>query len=538
MYKKRAALYLSTWLLTAPLVAWGAQDVISAGPPLRQALEQSLCPIPVEQQARQRLRVFYELLDHRPQWQAAGRLDGLARQLEQLADDGLDPADYLPVRSPATLTDPLQQACAELRASHGYLQALQHLSQGYLPRTGLDPLWRLEPLGDERVSLLILALGGLDDLPGAFAQARPSLPQYQALRAHYARQRSQPLPPFEALPSGPLLRPGQKDARTPLLRRSLFHAGYLPDKLAPPGADPLRHDPELVAALERFQQRHGLKDDGVLGPATLAELNIGPAQRRAQLRVNLERWRWLAGDMEANLLVVDIAGGRLLLYRDGEPVWETRTQVGRADRPTPQLKSRIARLTLNPTWTVPPTILREDKLPQIRRDLGFLARHQMSVLDHQGRRLDPRAVDWSRPRGILLRQAAGPSNPLGKVALRFDNPFSVYLHDTPSQRLFAEAQRTFSSGCVRVEHALGLIDLLLVEGEHARVGRLLDSGRTHEYRLVRPMPILMAYWTVEVDSDNRLRFRPDLYRLDAALQQALARDPPPEQRNFTAGSGF
>src|SRR5690606_32988896 len=121
------------------------------------------CPIPVEQQARQRLRVFYELLDHRPQWQAAGRLDGLARQLEQLADDGLDPADYLPVRSPATLTDPLQQACAELRASHGYLQALQHLSQGYLPRTGLDPLWRLGPLGDERVSLLILALGGLDD---------------------------------------------------------------------------------------------------------------------------------------------------------------------------------------------------------------------------------------------------------------------------------------------------------------------------------------------------------------------------------------
>ena len=538
MYKKRAALYLSTWLITAPLVAWGAQGIVSAGPPLRQALEQSLCAEPAEQHARQRLRVFYTVLDHQPQWQDAGRVDSLARQLETLADDGLDPTEYPPVRLPHAQADPLQRICAELLATHAYLAALRHLSQGRHPRAILEPLWRLVPRDDE-IHLLGLALDGLDDPATAFARARPALPQYLALRARYAQLRSQPLPPFEPLPAGPLLRPGQADARTPLLRRSLFRAGWLAEEFAPPDAEPLRHDAGLVAALMRFQHQHGLKEDGILGPATLAELNIGPAQRRAQLRVNLERWRWLAGDMEANLLMVDIAGGRLLLYRDGVPVWETRTQVGRADRSTPQLKSRIERLTLNPTWTVPPTILREDKLPEIRRDLGFLARHQMSVLDHQGRRLDPRAVNWSNPRGILLRQAAGPSNPLGKVALRFDNPFSVYLHDTPSQRLFDEAQRTFSSGCVRVEHALGLIDLLLVEGEHARVGRLLESGRTHEYRLARPMPILMAYWTVEVDDEGRLRFRPDLYRLDAALQQALAeRDPPPEQRNFTPGAGF
>lgn len=525
--------------MAAPLVAWGAQDIISVGPPLRQALEQSLCPVPVEPQARQRLEVFYAFLGHQPQWQAASRRDDLARQLEALVDDGLDPAEYLPVRSPDSASDTLQQACLELRISHAYLLALQHLSEGRLARTGLEPLWRLEPGGDGQANLMSLAVRGLDDLPGAFDAARPDLPQYRALRDHYVRLRSQPLAEFEPLPSGPLLRPGRTDARTPLLRRSLHRAGYLPEPLAPSGSDPLRHDAELAAALARFQQQHGLKDDGILGPATLAELNIGPAQRRAQVRVNLERWRWLSGDMEANLLVVDIAGGRLLLYREGLLTWETRTQVGRADRPTPQLKSRIERLTLNPTWTVPPTILREDKLPEIRRDLGFLARHQMTVLDHQGRRLNPASVDWSRPRGILLRQAAGPSNPLGKVALRFDNPFSVYLHDTPSQRLFAEAQRTFSSGCVRVEHALGLVDLLLVEGEHERVNRLLSGGRTHEYRLARPMPILMAYWTAEVDNEGRLRFRPDLYHRDAALQQALVeRDPAPGQRNSAATARF
>lgn len=523
--------------MTAPLVAWCAQDVVT-GPPLRQALEQSLCPVPVELAARQRLRAFYVFLDHRPQW-SAERLAALAGQLEQLADDGLDPAEYLPVRPPAAAVDPLRQACDELRVSHTYLRALRHLKKGRHPREALEPLWRHPPRAEEEAHLLLLAVNGLNDLPHAFATARPDLPRYQALRAHYAQLRGRPLPPFDPVPDGPLLRPDRADPRAPLLRRRLFQAGYLAESLAPPDTDPLRHDPLLAAALARFQEDHGLKADGILGPATLAELNIGPAQRRAQVRINLERLRWLAAESEARQLVVDIAGGRLLLYRDGVPVWETRTQVGRADRPTPQLKSRIERLTLNPTWTVPPTILREDKLPAIRRDLGFLARHQMTVLDHQGRRLDPHAVDWSRPRGILLRQAAGPSNPLGRVALRFENPFSVYLHDTPSQRLFDEAQRSFSSGCVRVENALGLTDLLLEDGEHAHVARLLDSGRTHEYRLSRPMPILMAYWTAEVDADNRLRFRPDVYGLDAALHRALTRRAPsPAARNFAARGDF
>ena len=519
--------------MTAPLVAWCAQEFISTGLPLRQALEQSLCPIPVELPARQRLQAFYALLDHHPQWGDPGRLALLTQQIEQLADDGLDPTEYLPVRQSAQAGSPLQQTCDEMRVSDAYLRALSHLSIGRYPRGSLEPLWQRAPRSGDEGRLLYQAALGLGDIAGAFAQARPALPQYQALRAHYADLRARPLPPFAPVPSGPLLQPGRPDERAPLLRLRLFQAGYLAEQVARPGTDPLRHSPELVMALERFQQDHGLKPDGVLGPTTLAELNVGPAQRRAQVRINLERLRWLAGEMDQNQLIVDIAGGRLLLYRDGVKVWETRTQVGRADRPTPQLKSYIDRLTLNPTWTVPPTILREDKLPEIRRDLGFLARHQMTVLDHQGRRLDPRQVNWSNPRGILLRQAAGPSNPLGKVALRFDNPFSVYLHDTPSQRLFDEAQRSFSSGCVRVENALGLTDLLLVEGEHAAVARLLDSGRTHEYRLARPMPIIMAYWTTEVGDDNRLRFRPDLYRLDAALHQALTqRDPSPPGRHF------
>ena len=195
--------------------------------------------------------------------------------------------------------------------------------------------------------------------------------------------------------------------------------------------------------------------------------------------------------------------------------------VASAVRQTPQLKSRVNRLTLNPTWTVPPTILREDKLPEIRRDIEFLARNDLQVLDQQGNLLEPYFIDWQRPGPIILRQAAGPRNPLGKLAIRFPNPFSVYLHDTPSQRLFEKSPRAFSSGCVRVEGILQLLPLLLDEAERAPLAARLDSGKTSQYNLRQPVTILMAYWTAAVDEQGRLILRKDIYARDAQLSARL-----------------
>lgn len=537
MYKKRTPLLISLFA-AAQLVLPQALQAATERPAEEQAIRLELeqprltCAAPavrLDQSSREALTAFYRQLDFQAAWHKTARLQQLLGQLEQLADDGLDPATYhlaaLRRFAGSGAGAAGANACAEVLASHAYLQALRHLGNGRLDPAGLEPIWHAPSSHSAPPSALFpaYAVTELNDLPSAFDRARPSLAAYRALRAVYAAWRRNPPGPWPAVPRGKVLKPHMTDPRVPILARRLAAEGYL----AAPRRDDEpaeRYTDTLIEALKRFQGRHGLTVDGVLGPATLEALNVSPAARLAQLRVNLERFRWLAREMEPTLLVVDIAGARLTFYRDGRALWRTRTQVGRAARPTPLLKSTITHITLNPTWTVPPTILRKDKLPQIRRNPGYLSAHDLQVLDASGRPLDPRRVDWRNPGGIVLRQAAGPLNPLGQVAIRFANPFSVYLHDTPSQQLFAKETRTLSSGCVRVEKAMQLTDLLL-EGasadERQRIEAILASGKTRNVNLPKPVPILLAYWTAQVDEDGELLLKPDIYGHDEKVLAAL-----------------
>ena len=518
-----------------PLVSAGTGLDTPAVSPLQLTVEQlsQACPaLPVrlDAAAQTLLQAFYRQQQFTQAWSSPGRLAALLVQLEHWADDGLNPAGYQLAslrrlaQQPAAATQ--QAECHDILITHVYLQALQYLQRGRLQQAQIEPFWQAPSQPEALVpapaaaedALLALAVFGLNDLPAAFQSARPALVQYQSLRRTYAQLRQQPLASWPALASGPLLRPDMQDARVPELTQRLVSEGYLPATAT--SADN-RYQPQQVAALKAFQQNHALQADGIVGAATLAALNISPFARREQLRVNLERFRWLAHNLEATSVLINVAAGQLTYYQAGVPVWQTRTQVGRPERPTPLLKSQITRLTLNPIWSVPPTIFREDKLPEIRRDLGFLNKHDMQVFDREGNQLEAGQGDWDNPGFIQLRQRAGPKNPLGQVALRFANPFSVYLHDTPSQQLFDKAPRAFSSGCVRVEQAVYLSQQLLNEAERERVSTLLASGKTHEFRLASPMPLLMSYWTAEVDSAGQLQYVPDIYQRDAALLAAL-----------------
>lgn len=438
MFKKHAC-YLSICLLVAPLVATADELPLDAVPvvstsPVQLALSQlpSVCPnlaAQIDPAAQARLQALYQQQGNVPLW-SDERRHALQSQLLMLADDGLDPTHY----SLPTVEATGNVLCSDIGSSRQYLQALQDLHYGRLQQSRFEPLWHSQPPTlDPNTQLLAFAATGLQDMAQAFDQARPSADLYRSLRNTYATVRLQPLPHWDPVATGPLLKPGMEDPRVPELARRLYSGGYLAK--APTGNSRQYRD-ELVKA---FQLSHSLQADGVIGTGTVAELNISPAMRRDQLRINLERFRWLAQDLEPEGVVVNVAAAQLSVYQAGIPVWQTRLQVGRAERQTPLLKSRITRLTLNPTWTIPPTIMREDKLPAIRLNPEYLRQQNLQVLDAQGRPLTADQVDWSRPGNILLRQEAGPRNPLGRIVMRFPNPYSVYLHDTPSQPLFTKA---------------------------------------------------------------------------------------------------
>lgn len=485
----------------------------------------SLWSAPVAASGRlEEMRTAFDALNaQQAVWSAPGRLQALQIALEGLRTDGLDPTDY-----GLSALRGAPPACIEAGATAAYLHALDDLAHGRLKQADVEPLWRADGAAARipPARLAQHAADGLNDISAAFAAVRPALPVYEALREHLAALESLIRTPEPGrLPDGITLRAGMRHPATELLRARLDRHGYrseLPDTVD-------FFDVGLTDALLRFQRDHGLRPDGVLGRATRGMLNVDLAQRIGRARSNLERWRWLAAELRPTQVRVDVAGAELRYLRDGELRWSARVQVGRNERATPLLHSRISYVTLNPPWVVPPTILREDKLPAIRANPQALEQSGLRVFDRHGAELDPAAIDWSAPGPITLRQDPGPDNALGQVVLRFANPFAIYLHDTPSQMQFASWQRTFSSGCVRVERAFELAELLLADASGISaetVATTLGSGHTHNLQLRTAVPILIAYWTADIGADGTLRWRPDSYGHDAAIAAALDEAPP------------
>jgi murein L,D-transpeptidase YcbB/YkuD len=479
---------------------------------------------------------FYARREFKLAWVKHTAIQDLFRAIRESEADGLDPRDYHLAtleslrRGVEASPTPAMLADFDILLTDALIRLSYHLMFGKVDPERLDPSWNMsrEINGVDPVVTIQLALDS-ESLYQAIDREKPKHAFYTELKAALATYRMiKAAGGWPRLPSGPSLTPGMYDERLPTLRRRLSLTG----DLAPRAADHSQmFDGALVEAVKTFQRRHGLAADGALGRETLAALNVPVEERIQQLRVNLERGRWILHNLGSTFIVVNVAGYHSYYVKDGQRVWQGRAQVGRPLRQTPSFKAEMTYLVFNPTWTVPPTILAQDYLPSLKQDPGFVHRKGLKVIDRAGRAVEPWQIDWSRYSAsyspYLLRQDPGPRNALGRVKFIFPNDHAIFLHDTPNQKLFDRTTRAFSSGCIRVENALDLARLLLddeAQWSRKSIDRVIGSGKTRTVSLHAPVPVLLLYWTAWVGPDGRVNFGHDLYDRDKLVQKGLAGD--------------
>ncbi|MFP4476875.1 MAG: murein L,D-transpeptidase [Desulfatibacillaceae bacterium] len=291
-------------------------------------------------------------------------------------------------------------------------------------------------------------------------------------------------------------------------------------------------DGDLEKAVISFQERHGLAPDGRVGPGTVRAMRIPVEEAVRKIRLNLERWRWLPARLEDRFVMVNLADMTLSLVEQGRLTLSMRVVVGRKYRKTPVFSAPMRYLVFNPYWHVPRSIAVRDILPDVQKNPGYIASHRMRVYAGAfgpGNEVDPSTVDWGALSAgnfpYRIRQEPGPRNALGRVKFVFPNPYTVFMHDTPSRHLFEKARRLFSSGCIRLERPLDLAEAVLrgKEGwDRQRIEQVVDSGAHRTVHLPEPMEVRLVYWTAWADPAlPRVHFRDDVYGRDRDLGRAL-----------------
>lgn len=320
------------------------------------------------------------------------------------------------------------------------------------------------------------------------------------------------------------LESGASDPAVAMLRRRLIASGDLTGETTFPN----HFGSDLETAVKRFQAANGLAPTGVVDKRTVAALNVPAEVRLAQLKTNLERLTDLTRIVGKRYVLVNIPAAHIEAVENNAVVLRHSGVVGKPDRPTPLLRSTITDLAFNPTWTLPPTVIKEDLIPKGRdmqlKGESVLVKFGIDAYEG-GKKVDPEQIDWSgaQPTRLSYRQAPGKDNPLGFLKINFANSSSVYMHDSPKESLFGRNFRAASSGCVRVQNIGELATWLLAgQGTADQVAHLKESGQTRTVRLRKPVPLYFAYVTAWATPDGIIQFRPDIYLKDGVGEIAAA----------------
>lgn len=471
---------------------------------------------------------FYEARKDEPAWKLPGDATSIRAAIAGIEKDGLDPAEYHLARIDTLLAARQAHrteegdADLELLLSDAALGLIDHVRYGRVLPASLDKRWNVDPRKDAPPLADALArVAAAPDKEHAIESEKLDHFIYRGLKDELARVKAAQWSP---IPSGPTIQPGQSDARLSLVRARLAATGEL--KAAP--ADSSAYDEALLAAVKLFQDRHRIASTGAIDATTLAAMNVPAEARAAQVRVNLERARWVLPGLKDDFLLVNLPAFKTYLIQGRQKTWESRVQVGKEARQTPSFRANMKYVIFNPTWTVPSTILKEDILESESGGAAMVAKKKLRIFDRDGNEVDASSIDWASASPgnfpYTLRQNAGDGNALGRVKFMFPNPYDIYLHDTPSRELFASDKRTFSSGCIRLENPLELVEIVLKDKGYdaSKIEETLATGKTQQVNLTTPLPVLIVYWTVSVGATGEVRYNPDVYGLDPAVLAALS----------------
>ncbi len=329
---------------------------------------------------------------------------------------------------------------------------------------------------------------------------------------------------WNSVPPDAELKIGVRHPNVMELRRRLIFSGDLRQT----SGDAAAFDSYVQAAVRRFQERHGIPADGVVGAGTLRALNVPAHVRLSQLQTNLERIKAMGLPSE-RYIMVNVPGAQIEVVENGAIVTRHTAVVGKVDRQTPLLSSRIHEINFNPFWTVPASIIKKDLIPKMQKEPTYLADHKIRIYTQQGAELMPEQVNWNSDEATnyMFKQDPGDQNSLGFVKLNFHNPHQVYLHDTPAKNLFGSEYRFESSGCMRVHNVRELVAWVLRDDGYdlALVDQTIRGGQRLDVQVTNPPAIFTVYFTAWTTGDGVVHFRDDIYGLDSQGTVALAQDP-------------
>ena len=499
------------------LAALAAADPLSrqTSPPIEAALHR---PPPAAariglEDALPAVSGFYTARGYQPAWTGPAGLnpsgESVMRALARADEDGLNPEDYVPSALARLAAQRTTESTANLEVllSLVVVRFARDVGWGITVPSEVDRANSYEVRPFDAGAVLGDVAAAPD--PGeALRQYAPPSFVYGLVKRALADLRSRRAQSgWTQATEGPTLRKGDRGPRVAELRAILMERGDLPQ-----GPKDDAFDDTLIDGVKHFQDRHGLDADGIYGRKMMAELSVPLSTRIEQVRLGLERLRWLPRTSTGRRIAVNIADFKAYVFDDDRVTFETRAVVGKLFHATPMFAGRMTYIVVNPYWNVPVSIMRSELIPKAKTDPEYLERNHFEY------------------DGTSMRQRPGPWNSLGRFKFMFPNPHNIYLHDTPARTLFNESDRAFSHGCVRLEKPAELAELLLADqGWTAqRIQSAVDTGRETVVNLEKPIPVYISYITAFLGPDGLMHYRRDVYgrdkKLIAALQQVSQGD--------------